>query len=74
MTQDGKSAFIKFEGLGTLSPQAFQLLTFGLLNSLEDGRPGHISDEYLNEISAETTIAAVELEAAGLWVRRSDGY
>lgn len=74
MTHDGKPAFIEFEGLGTLSPQAFQLLTFGLLKSLEDGLPGLISDEYLNEISAETTISAIELDSAGLWERRSDGY
>ena len=74
MTRDGTPDFIDFEGLGPLSPQAFQLLAFGVLNSLNEGRPGHVSDAYLNAISAETTSAAVELESAGLWERRSDGY
>lgn len=74
MTRDGTPDFIDFEGLGPLSPQAFQLLTFGLLNSLNEGRPGYVSDECLNAISSETKIAAVELESAGLWERRSDGY
>lgn len=74
MAQDGTPTVIQFEGLATLRLQAFQLLAFGLLNSLEDGRPGFISDEYLNAISAETTIAADELEADGLWGRRSDAY
>jgi hypothetical protein len=74
MTRDGTPDFIDFEGLGPLSPQAFQLLAFGLLNSLDEGQPGYVSDEYLNAISAETTIAAVALESSGLWERRSDGY
>lgn len=74
MTRGCTPDFIDFEGLGPLSPPAFQLLAFAVLNSLNEGRPGHVSDAYLNAISAETTIAAVELESAGLWERRSDGY
>ena len=41
---------------------------------MQDGRPGFVSDEYLNAISAETTIAAAELCAAGLWRRADGGY
>ena len=33
-----------------------------------------MSDDYLNAIEAETTIPALELEAAGMWQRREGGY
>jgi hypothetical protein len=33
-----------------------------------------VPDEYLNAISAETTIAAAELCAAGMWRRVDGGY
>lgn len=66
--------FIDAEGLGMLSREAFELHSFGLVNSFEDGHPGFVSDEYLNAISAETTLPAAELEAAGLWERRDGGY
>ena len=44
------------------------------ITSISDGHPGFVSDDYLNSISAETTTAALELEAAGVWERREDGY
>ncbi len=69
-----ETTFIDFEGLGVLSRAAFQLHSFGIVNSIKDGHPGFVSDEYLNAISAETTTAALELEAAGLWERRDGGY
>jgi hypothetical protein len=33
-------------------------------------RPGFVSDDYLTAIAAETTITALELQAAGMWERR----
>lgn len=61
-------------GLGVMSRNALNLLLHGTLNSVAEGTPGLVSDDYLNTISAETTIAAAELEAAGLWERRQGGY
>jgi hypothetical protein len=57
-----------------LSRAAFQLHSFGIVNSVEDGHPGFVSDEYLNAISAETTITAAELCAIGMWRRVDGGY
>ena len=57
-----------------LSRAAFQMHGFGMLNSIRDGHPGFVSDDYLNTISAETSITAAELCTAGLWVRVDDGY
>jgi hypothetical protein len=50
------------------------LHTFGIINSIKDGHPGFVSDDYLDAISAETTTIALELEAAGMWQRRDGGY
>lgn len=50
------------------------LHSFGLLSSFKDGHPGFVSDDYLSAIAAETSVAAVELEAAGVWDRRPGGY
>jgi hypothetical protein len=58
---EDETTFIDFEGLGVLSRAAFQLHSFGIVNSITDGHPGFVSDEYLNAISAETTTAALEL-------------
>jgi hypothetical protein len=44
------------------------------LNSIADGHPGFVSNEYLNAIQADTTIAAAESEAAGIWEHRPGGY
>ncbi|UAJ78615.1 hypothetical protein IT072_15405 [Leifsonia sp. ZF2019] len=71
---DDSERFIDVEGLGVLSPAAFMLHSHSIINSFEDGTPGFISDDYLNAISAETTISAVELETVGLWERRDGGY
>lgn len=57
-----------------VSRAAFQLHSFGIVNSVEDGHPGFVSDDYLNAISAETTITAAELCTAGLWRRVDGGY
>lgn len=68
------TSFIEFAGMPLLSRAAFQLHGFASVNSLTDGHPGFVSDDHLNAISAETTTAAMELETAGMWERRDDGY
>lgn len=57
-----------------LSRAAMHLHTFGVLSSIEAGNPGFVSDHYLNAISAETSITALELCLAGLWERTACGY
>jgi hypothetical protein len=79
---DDYTNFIRFEGLrppgegqdAVLSLAAFQMHGFGMMNSIKDGHPGLVSDDYLNAISAETSITATELCTAGLWVRVHGGY
>jgi hypothetical protein len=60
--------------LGVLSRDALNLQLHGVMNSISEGTPGFVSDDYLNAIEAETTIAAAELEAARIWERRPGGY
>ncbi|MGV0696692.1 hypothetical protein [Mycobacterium paraintracellulare] len=62
------------ESLGIMTRNAFNLHLHACLHSISNGRPGFVSDEYLNDIEAETTIAAAELETAGVWERRQGGY
>jgi hypothetical protein len=62
------------EGLGILSRNALNLLLHSTINCVTAGKRGFVSDEYLNTITAETTITAAELEAAGMWERRDGGY
>lgn len=57
-----------------LSRAAMHLHTFGVLSSIESGSPGFVSDRYLNAISAETSITALELCLSGLWERTACGY
>ncbi|WP_437773471.1 hypothetical protein [Arthrobacter sp. KNU40] len=78
---DDHTQFFRLEGTGSedkddhvLSRAAFQLHSFGMINSVRDGNPGFISDDYLNAIAAETTLTAADLVGAGLWKRSSDGY
>ena len=73
--------FLRLEGLRdgegeepVVSLAAFQLHGHGIVNSMKDGHPGFVSDEYLNAIAAETTITAAELCAAGMWQRVDGGY
>ena len=68
------TSFIQFEGMPVLSRAALQLHAAAIASSIEDGQPGFVSDYYLNAIAAETTTAALELEAAGMWERRDSGY
>lgn len=71
---DEGDGFIKFEGMPPLSKAAIQLHGFGIVDSIQDGHPGFVTDEYLNSIAAETTTTVLELEAAGMWERRDGGY
>jgi hypothetical protein len=71
---DDHTTFIQFEGMPALSRAAVIMHTSGIVNSIQDGRPGFVSDEYLNAIAAETTTTVLELEAAGMWERRDGGY
>ncbi len=66
--------FLQLGDLPPMSRQAFQLHSFALVDSVQRGTPGFVSDDYLGSIPAETSFAAVELETAGLWSRRDGGY
>jgi hypothetical protein len=57
-----------------ISRAAMTLSAAGLSNSVAEGTPGFISDEYLSAIAAETTLTAIELVTAGEWRRVEDGY
>lgn len=70
---DGDS-YLQAGDLPPLSIPAFQLHTFAIIESFQRGTPGFVADDYLENIAAETTVTAVELETAGLWVRREGGY
>lgn len=80
---DDHTTFLRLEGTAAaagadedpvVSRAAFQLHSFGIMNSIRDGHPGFVSDDYLNAISAETTLTAAELCTAGLWQRAEGGY
>ncbi|MDQ2815508.1 MAG: hypothetical protein M3Z75_27605 [Actinomycetota bacterium] len=57
-----------------LSRAAVQLHTAGIVNSIQDSKPGFVSDDYLNAIAADTTTTVLELEAVGMWERLDGGY
>src|SRR5205809_1074694 len=78
---DDHTRFLRLEGSHhadceevMVTVAAFQLHGFGIINSGEDGHPGFVSDAYLNAVSAETTVTAAELCAAGMWQRAEGGY
>lgn len=76
---DDDQEFIRLEldhsGEGPiLSRAAWMLHMHATVRSVRAGHPGFVDDGYLNAISAETTIATVELETAGLWERTEGGY
>lgn len=78
---DDHTTFLRLEGLHNesgeepvLSRAAFQLHGFGIINSVRDGHPGFVPDDYLNAISAETSVTATELCMAGMWRRTKGGY
>jgi hypothetical protein len=61
-------------GEPVVSRAAFMLHSHAIVNSAQEGHPGYVSDDYLNAISAETTVTAAELCAAQMWQRVDGGY
>jgi hypothetical protein len=57
-----------------LTNAAFNLHSYGTVYSVAHGHPGWVCDEYLGNIAAETSAAAVELCLVGLWERVDGGY
>ncbi|MGD0985725.1 MAG: hypothetical protein ABSA65_18230 [Acidimicrobiales bacterium] len=57
-----------------LSREAFLLHTHGMVNAQHDGHPGFVPNDYLEFVSADTTVATLELCALGLWERTTGGY
>ncbi|AXH50531.1 hypothetical protein SEA_RUTHY_68 [Gordonia phage Ruthy] len=81
--EDDRPDYFQLEGKGlrdngaddpVISRESFQLHHYAIVNSVRDGHPGYVSEDYLNAISTETTTSTVELELAGLWVREGAGY
>lgn len=57
-----------------VSRGALRLHVYAVLASIEAGDAGFVSDDYLDAVTAETSLDAVELCTAGLWTRERDGY
>ena len=53
------TSFIQFEGMPVLSRVAFQLHSFGVINSIKDGRPGFVSDGRVREIDTSGDLTTV---------------
>ena len=77
----GYPVFVRFGGArrsltgdALVSRVALRLHVYAVLASIESGRPGVITDAYLNAVTAETSVAALELCTAGLWTRVDEGY
>ena len=80
---DGHGAqplYVRFGGAGAagadtlVSRTALRLHVYSVLASIEAGRPGLVTDAYLDAVTAETTVAAIELCTAGMWARVDGGY
>jgi hypothetical protein len=77
----GYTVFVRFGGQRgshpgerVVSRAALRLHVYAILASIEAGRPGLVTDEYLNAVTVETSLAALELCTAGLWSRCDGGY
>lgn len=72
--------FVRFGGVSAppgdtvVSREALRLHVYAVLASIEAGRPGRVTDEYLDAVTAATSVDALELCTAGLWTREGDGY
>ncbi len=78
---DDHTRFFRLEGTEgpdgqekVLSAAAFTLSAAALTNSVTEGTPGFVSDEYLGAIAAETTLTAMEHDTASDWERVDGGY
>jgi hypothetical protein len=79
--ESSDTVFVRFAGPGAaragdrvVSRVALRLHVYAILASIEAGRPGLVTDEYLNGVTVETSVAALELCTAGLWTRSDEGY
>jgi hypothetical protein len=55
-----------------VSAEAMRLHVYAILASIERGRPGFVPDSYLNSLSVETSVPALELCTIGVWQRADD--
>lgn len=55
-----------------VSAEALRLHVYAILASIERGRPGFVPDSYLNALTVDTSVPAVELCTIGLWQRADD--
>ncbi|MGH8862661.1 MAG: hypothetical protein ACRDVG_15750 [Jatrophihabitantaceae bacterium] len=62
------------EDLTQVSRRALRLHAQGLLDSVEKGRAGFVSDDFLASLGGDAAAAVVELCVLGIWARRCDGY
>lgn len=77
----GNAVFVRFGGQpgshranGLVSRAALRLHVYAILASIESGDPGFVSDGYLDSVTVDTSLAAIELCTAGLWERAEGGY
>jgi hypothetical protein len=75
----GDAVFVRFGGQARrtaplVSRAALRLHVYAILASVEAGRPGLVTDQYLDAVTVDTSVAALELCTAGLWKRVEDGY
>lgn len=57
-----------------LSRSSLRLHVYAVLASIEADHPGFVTDGYLDAVTAETSVDALELCTAGLWTRVDGGY
>jgi len=72
--------FVRFRGergsaADTLvSRGSLRLHVYAVLASIEAGHAGLVTDAYLDAVTGETSVDALELCTAGLWTRVDGGY
>ena len=57
-----------------VSRSALRLHVYAVLASIEADSAGLVTDTYLDAVTAETSVDALELCTAGLWTRVDAGY
>lgn len=72
--------FVRFRGERgsaadrVVSRSALRLHVYAVLASIEADTAGLVTDTYLDAVTAETSVDALELCTAGLWTRVDEGY